>query len=908
MSKLKVYIINLKRDYIKKNLCIKELEKYNIDYEFIQAVDGTKLKPEYRNPNKLWMEPTWHYQMTEGEIGCAYSHFTIWNKMIQQKIDRLIVMEDDFCINDSKICDKILNLNTNKFDLVYLGRKKFSDSEEKCEENNDLVIPDFSYWTIGYIITLNGANKLVNNYFFNNMIPIDEYLGYMTSDKCLNVLQENLLLPFKKIKENNKLKAFAFEPPLIKPRNNAFQNSMTFHSKPVNKYNDHVLLLTVATDSNDCLDRFILSCNRYGFNPKILGLNKKWTGGNMLEGVGGGQKILLLKEYLDNMNENKLVIFTDSYDVVANDNLMFLLLKYNEMYKDKIVFASEPFCWPDETLKTDYPDDVLYKNKFLNSGLFMGMSDDIKKLLHNCTIKSNDDDQLFYTKKYLSSIKNEKNICIDYKNTLFMCMNGQTHRIRISDKQNIYDNISKERPVFIHANGDIDIKFLFNHFSNICYSFWNPTYGYKNFMKDNTNISNKTVMIVYNEYMRNNESIKGLIDIHYNSDQISFIYITSNADDRIKKKFKNHIIIDKSEDKYYEKYIYNYIFNILKVNSVDYIFYLNSFVTLNNPTTLKELVYENRHFISPLLKCNETNEVNFTYYSDSSENSKDEGMFDRILNDKISGCWNVRKVSHCYLVNSELFKPDIFPLDNFNENNNELCNNILKKYNLLHLINVDKYGFLNRDYSVSKERLDTIKLTDYKNAHLWEKKYISKSFIKNFNMKEIGDYIYKFQLFSEQFCKELIDLCNKENSWSKGGDSYYDKRISNKELHPTQDIHLKDIGLEKMWKYIMDTYIYKIIWDKFKYHTKKTNINFVVKYSMEGQKDLKPHHDASTYTLNVCLSNDFEGGGCNFIMQEKTINNKDIGSVILHPGKLTHYHEGLPITKGKRYILISFVE
>ena len=77
---------------------------------------------------------------------------------------------------------------------------------------------------------------------------------------------------------------------------------------------------------------------------------------------------------------------------------------------------------------------------------------------------------------------------------------------------------------------------------------------------------------------------------------------------------------------------------------------------------------------------------------------------------------------------------------------------------------------------------------------------------------------------------------------------------------------------------------------------------------MEGQKDLKPHHDSSTYTINVCLNNDYEGGGCNFIMQEKIINNKDIGSVILHPGKLTHYHEGLPITKGNRYILISFVE
>ena len=36
--------------------------------------------------------------------------------------------------------------------------------------------------------------------------------------------------------------------------------------------------------------------------------------------------------------------------------------------------------------------------------------------------------------------------------------------------------------------------------------------------------------------------------------------------------------------------------------------------------------------------------------------------------------------------------------------------------------------------------------------------------------------------------------------------------------------------------------------------------------------------------------------------------NKDIGSIILHPGKLTHYHQGLPITSGKRLILVSFID
>ena len=112
MNKIKVYIINLKNDFIKKNKCINELNKYNINYEFIQAIDGSKLKPEYVNPNISWFEPTWHYHMTMGEIGCAYSHFSIWNKIIKEGIDRVIILEDDFIVNDPNICEKIFFRNT----------------------------------------------------------------------------------------------------------------------------------------------------------------------------------------------------------------------------------------------------------------------------------------------------------------------------------------------------------------------------------------------------------------------------------------------------------------------------------------------------------------------------------------------------------------------------------------------------------------------------------------------------------------------------------------------------------------------------------------------------------------------------------------------------------------------------
>ena len=33
-----------------------------------------------------------------------------------------------------------------------------------------------------------------------------------------------------------------------------------------------------------------------------------------------------------------------------------------------------------------------------------------------------------------------------------------------------------------------------------------------------------------------------------------------------------------------------------------------------------------------------------------------------------------------------------------------------------------------------------------------------------------------------------------------------------------------------------------------------------------------------------------------------------IGWIFMHPGRLTHQHEGLYTTKGTRYIMVSFVD
>lgn len=72
--------------------------------------------------------------------------------------------------------------------------------------------------------------------------------------------------------------------------------------------------MTVATEDNHGLERFLRSAKVYGIEVEVLGKGKEWSGGDM-NYAGGGQKINLLKEKLTELmnleNKNKIILFTD---------------------------------------------------------------------------------------------------------------------------------------------------------------------------------------------------------------------------------------------------------------------------------------------------------------------------------------------------------------------------------------------------------------------------------------------------------------------------------------------------------------------------------------------------------------------------------------------------------------------
>lgn len=234
-----------------------------------------------------------------------------------------------------------------------------------------------------------------------------------------------------------------------------------------------VLGIGVSIHKTDGVLRFEHFCNAFNLPYKILGEGKVWRGGNMFVGSGGGQKINEIMEVIKPM-DNKLIIMCDTFDLFPIAGKEEIIAKFKQLAKPgQILFTSEVFCWPDESLAERHPislilnssDKAINKYKFLNSGGIMGYRDDIYNLITDTDagtnnsstdsfiIRDNDDDQLFFTRKYLKMIGEPSNkIVLDTKCEVFQAVNGCSDDLVIH-RNRIYNKYTDSYPIFIHGNG-----------------------------------------------------------------------------------------------------------------------------------------------------------------------------------------------------------------------------------------------------------------------------------------------------------------------------------------------------------------------------------------------------------------------------------------------------------------------
>jgi hypothetical protein len=167
-------------------------------------------------------------------------------------------------------------------------------------------------------------------------------------------------------------------------------------------------------------------------------------------------------------------------------------------------------------------------------------------------------------------------------------------------------------------------------------------------------------------------------------------------------------------------------------------------------------------------------------------------------------------------------------------------------------------------------------------------------------VEKVGTEIYTFPLFTEEFCKLVIEHAEATGKWTKARHKFY----------PTTDILLQDLKIKEMYDYVLKNYAHPIarhIWklEGTSWTKNVSSEDFIARYIASEQAALDIHQDHADYTFTVGLNSDYEGGGTWFPRQQVLANPKS-GYASLFPS-VTHRHGGRPTTKGKRYIIVSFV-
>lgn len=152
---------------------------------YISAIDGMRIDKEYTK-DKLSKSMQWFGHPSVK--GCALSHLSLWQKMVDESIPNAIIMEDDvqlvpkFCTKVKKVLSQ-LPPNT---DILYIGallasksgslpwyiktaRKLFKigkpeEQTQLCDSKNCMFYtPQLAMGTHCYFLTLKGAQKLIDH-------------------------------------------------------------------------------------------------------------------------------------------------------------------------------------------------------------------------------------------------------------------------------------------------------------------------------------------------------------------------------------------------------------------------------------------------------------------------------------------------------------------------------------------------------------------------------------------------------------------------------------------------------------------------------------------------------------------------------------------------------------------------
>lgn len=558
-----------------------------------------------------------------------------------------------------------------------------------------------------------------------------------------------------------------------------------------------------------------------------------------------------------------------------------------------MVFAAEKFSWPDSDLSTKYPKlDADDGQRFLNSGMFIGYAQNIFNILSSADVADQDDDQLFYTHAYLNEKLREANkIQLDHNSKMFQNLNGNIDDVMVAinaqGETNLVNKKFSTNPSIVHGNGPSKIH-LNNYGNYLARAFAEGECKWceKDNIEDEAQQTSFTVLValfIESPMPFLEEFFDKILTMNYPKEKIHiFIHNRVEYHEKLIETFLEHAGNEKylsvksisAKDGITEATARELAVNRCLTKKCDYLFAVDGDVHLENLDTLVELISYNQTFIAPVIK--RIGGVWSNFWGALSE----KGFYARstdymsIVNNEIRGIFNVPYAAQCYLVKAKILNKLSYTKAEVDADM-ALAEHLRSQEIFMYVSNLNDYGHLiNPDnFDIKRTRPEFYEL--FSNQFDWEKRFIRPEYYKELLKETVPAQpcpdVYQFPVGTDHFTDSLIDIMEAFGRWSDGSSS--DKRLQGGyEAVPTRDIHMNQVGLEPLWLKFLQLFIRPLqekVFTGYFHDPPRSLMNFVVRYRPDEQPNLRPHHDSSTYTINVALNRgggiDYEGGGCRFI-------------------------------------------
>lgn len=229
--------------------------------------------------------------------------------------------------------------------------------------------------------------------------------------------------------------------------------------------------ITIATKENiGYYSLLVESCKKNNIELVVLGLGEKWTGFTM--------RFKLWLNYLNQLDDNEIVMINDAYDVIILENSEKIVKKFKK-FNAYVVFGNQ--CGIQEYF-------IKQKEQTLCFGNIIGYVKYIKHIIHiliknkNLWKKFNDDDQLIINYLYEKDNKLKEIIKIDINNDIFFIASdidrilninyllyGKLNGLKMENHQLLNEN---NKPISVlhlpaNMNGNLYLNYIGYDTSNI---------------------------------------------------------------------------------------------------------------------------------------------------------------------------------------------------------------------------------------------------------------------------------------------------------------------------------------------------------------------------------------------------------------------------------------------------------